>query len=50
VGCFREKSNPSHVSGLGGKGCLGKGCSDNREMNGLPVGVSVEGELKLSWM
>jgi hypothetical protein len=33
-----------------GKGCLGKGCSDNREMHGLPVGASVEGELHQSWM
>jgi hypothetical protein len=32
------------------KGCLGKGCNDSREMHGLPVGVSVEGELHLSWM
>jgi hypothetical protein len=32
------------------KGCLGKGCSDSREMHGLPVGASVEGELHLSWM
>jgi hypothetical protein len=32
------------------KGCLGKGCSDSREMPGLPVGASVEGELHLSWM
>jgi hypothetical protein len=31
------------------KGCLGKGCSDSREMHGLPVGSSVEGELHLSW-
>jgi hypothetical protein len=32
------------------KGCMGKGCSDNREMHDLPVGASVEGELHLSWM
>jgi hypothetical protein len=32
------------------KGCLGKGCSDSREMHGLPVGGTVEGELHLSWM
>jgi hypothetical protein len=32
------------------KGCLGKGCSDSREMHGLLVGASVEGELHLSWM
>jgi hypothetical protein len=32
------------------KGCLGKGCSDSREMHGFPVGSSVEGELHLSWM
>jgi hypothetical protein len=32
------------------KGCLGKGCSDSREMYGLPVGAFVEGELLLSWM
>jgi hypothetical protein len=30
------------------KGCLDKGCNDSREMHGLPVGVSVEGELHLS--
>jgi hypothetical protein len=32
------------------KGCLDKGCSDSREMHGLPVGAFVEGELHLSWM
>jgi hypothetical protein len=32
------------------KGCLGKECSDSREIHGLPVGASVEGELHLSWM
>jgi hypothetical protein len=32
------------------KGCLDKGCSDSREMHGLPVCASVEGELHLSWM
>jgi hypothetical protein len=32
------------------KGCLDKGCSDSREMHGLPVGASVEGEFHLSWM
>jgi hypothetical protein len=32
------------------KGCLGKGCIDNREMHGLPVGASIEGEVHLSWM
>jgi hypothetical protein len=32
------------------KECLGKGCSDSREMHGLPVGAFVEGELHLSWM
>jgi hypothetical protein len=32
------------------KECLGKGCSDSREMYGLPVGASVESELDLSWM
>jgi hypothetical protein len=26
-------------------GCLGNGCSDDREMYGLPVGASEEGEL-----
>jgi hypothetical protein len=29
---------------------MGKGCSDSREMYGLPVGASVEGELHLSLM
>jgi hypothetical protein len=29
------------------KGCLGKGCSDNREMYGLTVDASEEGELHL---
>ena len=33
-----------------GKGCLDKGCSDSKEMQGLPVGAFVEGELHLSWM
>ena len=28
-------------------GCLGKGCNDNMEMYGLPVGSSEEGELHL---
>ena len=28
-------------------GCLGNGCSDDREMYGLPVGASEEGELHL---
>jgi hypothetical protein len=28
-------------------GCLGKGCSDDREMYSLPVGASEEGELHL---
>jgi hypothetical protein len=32
------------------KGCPDKGCSDSREMQGLPVGAFVEGELHLSWM
>jgi hypothetical protein len=32
------------------KGCLGKGCSDSREMYGSLVGASIEGELHLSWM
>jgi hypothetical protein len=32
------------------KGCPDKGCSDSREMHGLPVGAFVEGELHLSWM
>ena len=31
-------------------GCPDKGCSDSREMQGLPVGAFVEGELHLSWM
>jgi hypothetical protein len=30
------------------KGCPDKGCSDSREMQGLPVGAFVEGELRLS--
>jgi hypothetical protein len=41
------KTNPGHVSGWGGKECLGNGCSDNREMYGLSVGASEEGELHL---
>ena len=32
------------------KGCPDNGCNDSREMHGLPVGASVEGELGLSWM
>jgi hypothetical protein len=32
------------------KGCPDKGCSDRREMKGLPVAAFVEGELHLSWM
>jgi hypothetical protein len=32
------------------KGCPYKGCSDSREMQGLPVGAFVEDELHLSWM
>jgi hypothetical protein len=32
------------------KGCPDKGCSDGREMQGLPVGAFVEGELHLSWI
>ena len=32
------------------RGCVGKGCSDSREIYGLPMGASVEGELHLSWM
>jgi hypothetical protein len=32
------------------KGCLDKGCSDSREMQGLLVGAFVEGDLHLSWM
>jgi hypothetical protein len=31
------------------KGCLDKGCSDGREIQGLPVGAFVEGGLHLSW-
>jgi hypothetical protein len=30
------------------KGCPDKGCSDSKEMQGLPVGAFVEGELHLS--
>jgi hypothetical protein len=41
------KSNPNHVSGRGGRVYLGNGCSDNREMYGLLVGASEEGELHL---
>ena len=41
------KTNPSHVSGWGGKGCLGNGCSDDRGMYGLPMGASKEGEMHL---
>ena len=29
---------------------VGKGCSDSREMHGLPMGAFVEGELHLSWL
>jgi hypothetical protein len=29
---------------------MGKGCSERREMYGLPVGASKEGELQLSWI
>jgi hypothetical protein len=32
------------------KGCPDKGCSESREMQGLPMGAYVEGELHLSWM
>jgi hypothetical protein len=32
------------------KGCPDMGCSESREMQGLPVGAFVEGELHLSWM
>jgi hypothetical protein len=32
------------------KGCPDKGCSECREMQGLPVGAFVEGELHLSGM
>jgi hypothetical protein len=32
------------------KGCPEKGCSESREMQGLPVGAFVEGKLHLSWM
>ena len=32
------------------KGCPDNGCNDSREMQGLPVGAFVEGELHLSWM
>jgi hypothetical protein len=28
-------------------GCLSSGCSDDREMHGLPVGASEEGEMHL---
>jgi hypothetical protein len=28
-------------------GCLGNGCSDDREMYGLPVGASEKGEMHL---
>jgi hypothetical protein len=29
---------------------MGMGCSDSKEVHGLPVGASIEGELNLSWM
>jgi hypothetical protein len=32
------------------KGCPDNGCSDSKEMQGLPVGAFAEGELHLSWM
>jgi hypothetical protein len=32
------------------KGCPNKECSDSREMQGLPVGAFVEGELHLPWI
>jgi hypothetical protein len=32
------------------KRCPEKGCSDSREMQGLPMGAFVQGELHLSWM
>jgi hypothetical protein len=32
------------------KVCPNKGCSDRREMQGLPVGAFVEGELHVSYM
>jgi hypothetical protein len=32
------------------KGCPDKECSENRGMQGIPVGAFVEGELHLSWM
>jgi hypothetical protein len=51
MGCFRKRSNPSHVlMDEVDKGCSDKGCSDSRERQGLLVGVFVEGELHLSWM
>jgi hypothetical protein len=52
IGCgmFPGEVNLGHVSGWGGKGCLGKGCSESREMYVLLVGASEEGELNLSWM
>jgi hypothetical protein len=31
-------------------GCLRNGCSDDREMYGLPVGASEKGEMHLAWM
>jgi hypothetical protein len=50
VGCFwRSQIQVMFVDEVD-KGCLDKGCSDRREMHGLPVGVSVEGELHQPWM
>jgi hypothetical protein len=32
------------------KACFDKGCSESREIQGLPMGAFVEGELHMSWM
>jgi hypothetical protein len=39
--------NLDHMSGCGGEGSLGNGCSESSEMYGLPVGASEEGEFHL---
>ena len=47
-GVSQVKTNLGHAIVLNGVGeCLGKGCSDNREMQVLPVSAFVKGELHL---
>jgi hypothetical protein len=46
----KEFKSKSCLMGEVDKGCPNKGCNDSREMNGLPVGSFVEGELHLSYM